>query len=171
MRDVDASNRQVQPCTIVIMDLNGAGAHLADAMSAQLLVRDATPRDRLDQQPVLEACGWTPTQLAAWAGEGPAVVLYDPADDEVRGLAVARPIGPATFELAGWAVDGVPDHTAAAERLVRGIADRLRRAGAERLVVEVNDGLAARLLVGSGFHPVHRGAGADEEALTLYQEL
>src|SRR3954451_18254520 len=100
-----------------------------------LLVRDAEPEDRLAGDPLVTVAGWTAEQRRAWREGVPAIVLYDPADAAVHGIVVANPRGPGMFDLMAWAVAPALDRRTAAGRLVEAIANRVRRAGGERLVV------------------------------------
>jgi hypothetical protein len=60
------------------------------------------------------------------------------------------------YDLMAWAVAPALDQCAAASRLVHAMANRVRRAGAERMVVSVHDETAGALLEACGFHNLSR---------------
>jgi hypothetical protein len=137
-----------------------------------MLVRDAGPEDAPFVVELLGRAGWTLSERADPANGSTTLVLYDPADGVVRGAAVVEGRAAGSYELVAWAVERVHDTAATASRLVRSAADRLRRAGAERLVVTVPvDGVSMRVLTDAGFGPVGFDPDHPSVVLTLYQEL
>src|ERR1700741_800354 len=140
----------------------------------QLLVRAAVAQDRLAAEELVLDAGWNAQQCDAWHAGAPAVVLFDPADTAVYGIVVAEPRAPGVFDLVAWAVTPLIDEPAAADRLVRAIADRVRRDGGERLLVTVHDGAAGALLEGCGFQELsrrHDGVGSSGIVVTYYLGL
>jgi len=102
---------------------------------------------------LLEQAGWARSLLDDWATGGVVLELYDPAEDGPRGAAVVRAAGQATYELLAWAVSVDTTDPAVLARLVRAIADALRRAGGQRILAAVGDANPERLtlLQGAGF--------------------
>jgi hypothetical protein len=137
-----------------------------------MLVRDAGPEDRPVVIDLLGRAGWTLAETSAQADGAGTLVLYDPADGIVRGAVVVEGLATGSYELVAWAVENVPDEAGAASRLVRSAADRLRRVGAERLVVTLRSGggVAIGVLTDAGFGVVPSDP-AQPNTLTLYQEL
>ena len=125
-----------------------------DPALSQLLVRDASPDDRVAAAPLLAEAGWSSAQIDAWNEGMPALVLCDPADGTVHGAVVAGECGLWAYDLVAWAAAATADSRTVADRLVRAIADRARRRGGERLVITVHDDEAAALLEASGFEAV-----------------
>jgi N-acetylglutamate synthase-like GNAT family acetyltransferase len=125
-------------------------------MDSPLLVRTAEPADRLAADALVTAAGWTGEQRRAWRDGAPAIVLYDPADTTVHGAVMVSRGEPGVFDLMAWAVAPALDQCAAARRLVDAMANRVRRAGGERMVVSVHDETAGSLLEACGFHNLSR---------------
>ena len=102
---------------------------------------------------LLEQAGWARSLLDDWATLGVVLELYDPAEDGPRGAAVIRAAEQATYELLAWAVSVDTTDPAVLARLVRAIADALRRAGGQRILAAVGDANPERLtlLQGAGF--------------------
>jgi len=121
--------------------------------SSPFLLREATGVARDAALDLLEAAGWSRAGLSEWASRGTVLELYDPADDVPRGAAVVEAVWEATYELKAWAATVDTAEPAVPERLVRGIADALRRAGGRRVVASVGDGDPDRLtlLLEAGF--------------------
>jgi hypothetical protein len=139
-------------------DVDTAGAR-------HVVLREVSDLDgRAEVLAVLEGAGWARSALEAWAGRGTVLELFDPADEAVCAAAIVESIAYGTFSLRAWAmtVDGID--AVGAERLVRGIADALRRAGARRVVACVGDAqpqlLAPLVAAGFRFAEVERDAGA-----------
>jgi ribosomal protein S18 acetylase RimI-like enzyme len=125
-------------------------------MDSPLLVRTAEPADRLAAEPLVTAAGWSAEQQQAWRDGAPAIVLYDPVDTTVHGAVMVSRGDPGIYDLMAWAVAPALDQCAAARRLVEAMANRVRRAGAERMVVSVHDETAGALLQACGFHNLSR---------------
>ena len=121
-----------------------------------LLVRAAEPADRCNAEGLVTEGSWNAEQRHAWRSGAPALVLFDPVDSAVYGVVVARPRGPGVFDLVAWAVAPALDRPAAAARLVRAIANQVRRDGGDRVVVTVRDDDAGALLEACGFEEVSR---------------
>jgi hypothetical protein len=138
---------------------------------SHLLVRVARADDRCDATGLLMAAGWTPDQLDAWNRGLPALVLYDPADGTIHGAVVASRRDVGVYDLIAWAVADSVDPAAAASRLVRALADRVRRTGGDRLVVSVRDESAVSILRASGFEPVADDRNHGKHVSTHYLEL
>jgi uncharacterized protein YqgV (UPF0045/DUF77 family) len=102
------------------------------------LLREAVrPAERDGAMSLLETAGWSPGRLAHWAASGTVLELYDPADSIPRGAAIVAPTGNATYALHAWATTLDMADRAVAGRLVRAIAEALRRSGARRVVASV----------------------------------
>ena len=129
-----------------------------------LLVRVAESEDRRNAERLVTEAGWNAEQRHAWRNGAPAIVLFDPVDTMVYGVVVAAPRGPGVFDLVAWAVAPVLDRAAAAARLVRAIANQVRREGGERLVVTVQDEDAGAVLEACGFQEVVRLSGCSSPA-------
>jgi hypothetical protein len=125
-------------------------------MNSPLLVRTAEPADRLAADALVTAAGWTAEQRQAWRDGAPAIVLYDPVDTTVHGAVMVSRGDPGVYDLMAWAVAPALDQCVAASRLVQAMANRVRRAGAERMVVSVHDETAGALLESCGFHNLCR---------------
>jgi hypothetical protein len=127
------------------MDANG---------SPPYLLREAADvgarRAALD---LLEGAGWSRSLLVEWASSGAVLELYDPADDAPRGAAIVDAIGDATYELRAWVATIDTADGVVSGRLMRAIADALRRSGGQRVVVSVGDADPRRLtsLLEAGF--------------------
>jgi hypothetical protein len=127
---------------------------MATGGAAAFLLREAQGQDaRGGALDLLEDAGWARSLLDGWATGGAVLELYDPADDGPRGAAVVRAAGRATYELLAWAVAVDTADPAVLARLVRAIADALRRAGGRRILAAVGDANPERLalLQGAGF--------------------
>ena len=118
-----------------------------------LLREAAPPAGRDGALWLLEAAGWSPGRLAHWATSGTLLELYDPADAIPCGAAIVAPMEDATYALRAWATTLDTADRAVAGRLVRAIADALRRSGARRVVASVDhaDRRSITLLLEAGF--------------------
>jgi ribosomal protein S18 acetylase RimI-like enzyme len=123
-----------------------------------LLVRVAQSEDRRNAEGLVTEAGWNAEQRHSWRNGAPGIVLFDPVDSTVYGVVVAVPRRPGVFDLVAWAVAPMLDRRATAARLVRAIANRVRREGGERLVVRVREDDAGALLEACGFQEVARRA-------------
>ena len=130
--------------------------------SPQFLLRETDQHGRAFALELLEAAGWSPQLVEAWAAAGTVLELYDPADDVPCGAAIVGPVEHETFALRAWALDARCRDGIASLRLVGAIADVLRRHGGRRLVACVGDADARDLstLVAAGF----RFAGVERDA-------
>lgn len=127
---------------------------MATGGAAAFLLRETSGDDARDGAlELLEHAGWARPLLDGWAAGGAVLELYDPADDGPRGAAIVRPAGPRSYELLAWAVAVDAADPAVLERLVRAIADALRRAGGRRILAAIGDANPERLalLQGAGF--------------------
>ena len=136
------SERKAVAATLIVMsDPSGLSAEV-------LIVREALPGELPGAQAMLAHDGWPSTPQATF------VVVFDPCEQIVRGAAAVRRRCHCTYELAAWAVGD--DRVGAIEqRLVRAVADRVRRGGGRRLVASL-DGLSPEqvaVLTQSGFVP------------------
>jgi hypothetical protein len=147
-------------------------ARAGDGTDAELIVRDGGASDRRAIVDLLASSGSAAGDPEPWSNDAAAVVLYDPASDDICGVAAIRALDEGTFALFAWAVRGVTNPSAATARIVQAAADRARRAGGERLVATVDGDRTARAaLAAAGFEvvqeaPAHRGG-----MMTLYLEL
>ena len=111
------------PILIVMFDQSGPSAEV-------LLVREALAGEIPGARAILARHGWSSTR------QGTFIVVFDPFEQNVRGAAVVRRRCHCTYELAAWAVGddrvGTIEH-----RLVRAVADRVRRGGGRRVVVSL----------------------------------
>ena len=153
------------------MDQRAPDQAEAGSSGEQLLVREAGDDDRRFISELLGRAGWSEAELDSWTSGASTLVLYDPADGVVRGAVIVGALAAGSFQLVAWAVEHVDDSSAATARLVRAAADRLRRSGAERLVVTLEGpGVSVDIMTEAGF-----GVVAPAEATTprviLYQEL
>jgi hypothetical protein len=111
---------------------------------------------------LLAAGGWPRHLLARWASDGVVLELYDPADEIPRGAAIVEFVGDGTYELRAWVATMNLANRGVAGRLVRAVADALRRSGGRRVVASVGDADPHRLtlLLEAGF----RISGVERDA-------
>ena len=125
--------------------------------SPAYLLREAhDPPARDATLALLAAGGWPRHLLARWASDGVVLELYDPADEGPRGAAIVEFVGDGTYELRAWVATMDLADRGAAGRLVRAVADALRRSGGRRIVASVGDADPQRLtlLLEAGFRIV-----------------
>jgi hypothetical protein len=150
-----------------------SGCQVGSVIVTEMETRSAPPlllrnvhesADRAAALSVLEAAGWSSVRLAQWAAAGTVLELYDPADGMPRGAALVDVVDEGTYEVRAWAATIDTTEPGVPERLVRAVADALRRVGGRRVLASVGDAdpqlLTLLLEAGFRFVSVERDAWA-----------
>lgn len=137
-----------------------------------ILFRGMTAGAELDQaRRLVQTVGLpVPDDAAAtWFG------LWDLSAAEGADLLAAaaiRPAGPGVVELAAFAVSASVGYRDHGHRLLHEVLDRMRAAGADRLVAPLPASEGERaLLLAAGFRPVEPAQGAERADTRLFRDL